>query len=151
SDIVIRGNVSMPSNIANMQGIYLGAVYYTNVLIEDNVISTGMIRGISIHSGSNVVVRNNTLIDYAGEVHSGTKVMGATESYGNIQMSYAGEAGLGADLILQNTDPNKPFYYGDYFANPEAGRGMTLKDLLPKSGTLAESMGAIDTIKAFIE
>ncbi|MEB8389474.1 hypothetical protein OO012_19885, partial [Rhodobacteraceae bacterium KMM 6894] len=26
SDIVIRGNVSMPSNIANMQGIYLGAV-----------------------------------------------------------------------------------------------------------------------------
>ena len=151
SNVIIRGNVSMPSSHANVQGIYLGAVEYTNFLIEDNVIATGMIRGISINSGTNNVVRNNTLIDYAGEVHSGTKVMGADQSYGNIQMSYLGEAGLDGNLTLQNTDPDKPFYYGDYFVNPEAGREMTLEDLLPKSGTLAETMGATDTIKAFIE
>jgi hypothetical protein len=66
-------------------------------------------------------------------------------------MSYLGEAGLDGNLTLQNTDPDKPFYYGDYFVNPEAGREMTLEDLLPKSGTLAETMGATDTIKAFIE
>ncbi len=149
SDIVIRGNVSLPGTQTNVQGIFLDDAHYTNVLVEDNVIVTGMIRGVSVSSGTNVVVRNNTLINVEGAGSKATKVLGADQSYGNIQTSYLQDAGLDANLTLQNTDPDKPLYYGNFFANPEAGRGITLEDLLPTPNTLAETMGAVGTIQAF--
>ncbi|MGX0978369.1 hypothetical protein ACSSVY_004109 [Roseovarius sp. MBR-51] len=150
SDIVIRGNVSLPGTHANVQGIFFDDAHYTNVLVEDNVIATGMIRGISVSSGTNFVARNNTLINLPGEGSKATKVMGADQSYGNIQTSFLQDAGKDANLTLQNTDPDKPFYFGDFFANPEAGLGMTLDDLLPTPNTLAETMGAVRTIEAFL-
>ncbi len=150
SDIEIRGNVSLPGTRVDAQGIFFDDAHYTNVLVEENVIATGMIRGISVSSGTNFVARNNTLINLPGEGSKATKVLGADESYGNIQTSYLQDAGLGDNLTLQNTHPNEPYYYGDYFANPEAGLGMTLEDLLIVPGTLAETMGAVGTIEALL-
>ena len=142
SDIIIRGNVSLPGTIDWAQGIFLDDAHYTNVLIEDNVIVTSMIRGVSVSSGTNVVARDNTLINLEGGASKATKVLVVGESYNNIMVSYASDASVGTNLTLQNQDPNAPLYYGNYFANSDAGRWIQLEDLLPKEGTLAETYGA---------
>ncbi|MEM6374718.1 MAG: right-handed parallel beta-helix repeat-containing protein [Pseudomonadota bacterium] len=150
SDIVVRGNISMPETRGNVQGIFLKDGIYSDVLVEYNVISSSQVNGLFVSDGSsNMVARYNTLVNIPGS-HNITIERGFDQSYNNITTTSAGNAGLGSNLNLQNTDPNKPFYYGDYFANPEKGLARTLEDLLPQKGSAAETMGAVGTVEAFL-
>ncbi|MCR8726851.1 right-handed parallel beta-helix repeat-containing protein, partial [Frigidibacter sp. ROC022] len=146
SDIVIRGNVSLPGTRGDVQGIFMDDAHYTNVLIEQNVIVTGMIHGVTLTSGTNVVARNNTVINLSDEGSKATKVMVDGQSYDNIQTSYLQDASSGTNLTLQNVDSNGPLYYGDFFVNPEAGRWITLEDLVAIDGMIPDNMGATGTI-----
>ncbi|MEM9011151.1 MAG: right-handed parallel beta-helix repeat-containing protein [Pseudomonadota bacterium] len=141
SDIVIRGNLKLPENWDSIQGIFFDDANYTNILIEQNIIVTGMIRGISISSGSNIVARYNTVLDIDGAASKATHVMlpGGNQSYGNVEGSYRGSQGN--NLVLQQGDSGDAFYYGDYFANATAGRGITLEDLRP-TANYDQSFGA---------
>jgi parallel beta-helix repeat protein len=148
SNIEIRDNVHFAKTIAWSQGIFLWDGTYDNITIEGNIISTGMLRGVSVQRGDNIVVQNNTLLNVPGEVHNGTVVLVPDGSVvrGNIQTSYAG--GLDDDnLTLQNVDPGRPFYVGDYFVNGMNGRALTIEDLEPVAGSLAETMGAAATLR----
>ncbi len=150
SNLVIRGNVSLPRSIPNVQGIFLDDARYTNVLIEHNVIVSSMIRGISTSDCVDCEVRFNTLINIAGQGSKATKVMGFERYHGNIETSHRGDAGQGANLTLQNTHPNRPFYYGALFANPEAGQAMQLQDLLQIGPAGATRFGAVGTVERFL-
>jgi parallel beta-helix repeat protein len=147
SDIEIRGNVHFAKTIGQSQGIFLWDGTYDNILIEGNIISTGMLRGVSVQRGDNIVVKDNTLLNVPGEVHNSTVVLVPDGSVvtGNIQTSYAG--GLDENLTLQNADPGRPFYVGDYFVNGMNGRALTIEDLQPVAGSLAETMGAAATLR----
>jgi parallel beta-helix repeat protein len=149
SDVEIRGNVYFADTIAWAQGIFLWDGTYDNILIEGNIISTGMMRGISVQRGDGIVVRDNTLLNLPGEVHNGTLVMvpGNAVVEGNIQTSFVGSNG--ANLTLQNVDPGRPFYVGDYFVNGMNGRSLTIDDLEPVAGSLAETMGAAATLRGW--
>jgi hypothetical protein len=149
SDIEIRGNVHFAKTIGQSQGIFLWDGTYDNILIAENIISTGMLRGVSVQRGDNIVVKDNTLLNIPGEVHNGTVVLVPDGSVvtGNIQTSYAG--GLGDNLTLQNVDPGRPFYVGDYFVNGMNGRALTIDDLKPVAGSLAETMGAAATLRGW--
>jgi hypothetical protein len=147
SDITIRGNVLLPENWDNLQGIFLDDAHYTDVLIEQSIIVTGMIRGISVSSGTNVVARDNTVLDVEGAGSKATKVAVDGTSYGNLMESYWQEAGPdGSNFILQQEDSARPHYAGDVFQNLTDGRGLTLEDLRPVAGGPAETYGAHDRL-----
>ena len=146
SDIVIRGNVLLPENWTGIQGIFLDDAHYTNVLIEQNIIVTGSIHGVSLSSGTNVIARDNTVLDLAGYGSKATLVMVDGESYGNLQGSYLQAAGVGDNLTLQQTHPDEPLHYDDVFVNADAGVGITLEDLTPVEGSLAYEYGATERL-----
>ncbi|SEK69077.1 Concanavalin A-like lectin/glucanases superfamily protein [Roseivivax marinus] len=148
-DITIRGNVYLPETAADVQGIFMDDAHYTNVLIEENIIVTGMIRGISVTSGTNVVARNNTVLDIPGTGSKATFVMVPDgQSYNNIQSAYPGHAlgEVGGNLVVQNADPNGAWHYDDLFANADEGLGVTLEGLAPVAGSEAENYGAYDRL-----
>ncbi|WP_076449783.1 right-handed parallel beta-helix repeat-containing protein [Roseivivax lentus] len=149
SDVVIRGNIFLPSTRADVQGIFLADAHYSNVLIEQNIIVTGMIRGISVTSGTDVVAKNNTVLHVKGRGSKATFIIVDGKSYGNIQSSYIGHSGLGlmdGNLNIQSTDPNSEWHYGRYFANADRGLGITISDLAPVSGSAVENFGAYDRL-----
>ncbi|MFZ7094515.1 right-handed parallel beta-helix repeat-containing protein, partial [Primorskyibacter sp. 2E233] len=150
SDIVIRGNVSLPGNSggATAQGIFMDDAHYTNVLIENNIIVTGMMRGISVSSGTNVVARYNTVLDVEGIGSKATKVMVAGSSYGNIMGTYPEDKELGAgnNLVIQQSDAGGAWYYGDFFTNADKGLGITLEDLRPIANSQVSDYGAYDRL-----
>lgn len=150
ANIVIRGNVSLPRSISNVQGIFLDDARYSNVLIEYNIIVTSMIRGISVSDCANCEARFNTLINIPGIGSKATKVMGFSNYHSNIETSYLQDAKQGPNLTLQNTHPGKPLYFGQFFNNPQAGQAMRPADLLPVRGSLAERYGAVGTIQRFM-
>ncbi|MEM6374715.1 MAG: right-handed parallel beta-helix repeat-containing protein [Pseudomonadota bacterium] len=149
-NVVVRNNLSMPRTVPNVQGVFLNNGRYSDILVENNVIVSSQIRGVSINNSTNSVARNNTLINIPGIGAKATKAIDFSDYYNNILTSYPSDAGQDRNLTLQNTQPGKPFYYGDYFANPEAGLEMTLRDLLPRPGSLAERFGAVGTVEAFL-
>lgn len=144
SDVVISGNVFLAGTIASSQGIFLNNTHFSDITIEDNIIYTGMLRGINVTSGDGITVRNNTLLNVPGEIHPGTNIFVPSGSTVEGNIVSAGSGGTsGSNITLQNTNPNGPYYVGDYFVNGAAGRGVTLDDLQPVTGSAAEAKGAI--------
>ena len=144
--ITIRGNVYLGSSRANVQGIFLDDAEFDDVLIENNIIYTGMIRGINVTAGDNINVLNNTVLNIPG-AGKATKIFlpdGAVKE-GNIESSFRGEI-IGSNLTVQNADPSDPFYVNDLFVNGTAGLGITLEDLQTITGSLAEEYGAVGRV-----
>ena len=147
-DIIIRGNVFLPGTRTNVQGIFMDDAHYTNVLIERNIIVTAMIRGISVSSGTNVVARYNTVLDVPDPGSKATFVMVDGQAYGNIMGTYPNDRMLGeteGNLFVQLGDPKGPFHYHTVFRNAAIGAGVTLADLEPVPGGLADRYGAAAT------
>ncbi len=146
SRITIRGNVSLPGNAAaaTAQGIFLDDAHYSDVLIERNIIVTGMIRGVSLSSGTRVVARYNTVLDVEGIGSKATLVIVDGQVYGNIMGSYPNDKTIGAgrNLVLQKSALGRPWHYDRVFANADRGIGITLKDLRPVENQLVNSYGA---------
>ncbi|MGR3585593.1 MAG: right-handed parallel beta-helix repeat-containing protein [Pseudooceanicola nanhaiensis] len=144
-DIVLRGNVFLPGARTDVQGIFLDDARFTHVMIERNIIVTSMIRGISVSGARNTVARYNTVLDVPG-AGKATYVMLDGEVYGNIMSTYPGDKKLGiyeGNLLLQHADPRGRWHYDTVFRNARAGSGITLADLAPVPGGLAESYGAM--------
>jgi parallel beta-helix repeat protein len=147
----IEGNVFLPATRAAVQGVFMGDGTYHDMVVENNLIYTGMLRGISISAGSGNVVTDNTLLNIPDALHPGTLILvpGGTTVTNNIVTAGSGGT-FGSNIRLQNTKPGAEFYVDDHFKNGSAGLGVTLKDLTPIAGSLAESKGADALLKALI-
>ena len=144
SDGVIRGNVFLAESHANVQGIFLADVAFDNILIEQNIIATGMINAIKVGTyGTNITARDNTVINIPDTVHTGSKLIGAQTSSGNLITSTKTEQ-QGANIQLDTDD------YADYFQG-EIKLGLTLDDLRPVAGSAAEDFGALDRLAELLE
>jgi parallel beta-helix repeat protein len=150
SNVRIAGNAFLAGTKGDVQGIFLSDGTYTGITIENNLIYTGMARGISISAGSGNVIESNTLLNVPGVIHNQTVILapGATVQ-DNITTSYVGKA-IGSNLQLQNRNPGADYYVEDYFQNPMEGLGASLKDLAPIAGSLGASKGADALLKALV-
>lgn len=148
-DITIRGNVYLAGNIGSTQAIFMADGSYDNVLIEQNILYTGMLHGITLYSGQNAVIRDNTVLNAPDLVHKATVIQSPEGAIvtGNI-VSVTGYDGKisGGNLYVQHAQPNQAHHYSEYFASAEAGLGITLDDLRPLSGSLAEQYGAYERL-----
>jgi hypothetical protein len=148
SDIVIRGNVFLAQNSERPQGIFLGKHVYDNVLIEQNIIYSGKVNAIKVFDGSNIVVRDNTLLSTPDVGHDVAVVSVPSGSVveNNIYTHTSGGFS-GSNVIAQWDDPNDINHYSDLFVNAEVGLGgITLEDLRPVEGSLTETKGAYDRL-----
>lgn len=146
-NIVIRGNVYLAGNISTTQAIFMADGSYNNVLIEQNILYTGMLHGITLYSGSNVEIRDNTVLNLPGGPHKATVIQspsGATVTGNLVSTTDMAGGERGGNLYVQHRNESGAFHYDDVFANAEAGYGVTLEDLTPIAGTLAESYGAYE-------
>ena len=118
SDLIIRGNVLMLENQFNMQGIFLGGNTFNDVLIEQNLIYTGMMNGIYVSDGTGIVVKNNTLINAPGYASDATiiRLPSGSISQDNIFTNKTGGT-KGSDTVVQYLDPKGDNYIGDLFSN----------------------------------
>lgn len=148
SDGVIRGNVFLAENTAGVQGIFLDDVNFYNIVIEQNIIATGMLNGIVIGEGSSsgITIRDNTLINIPDTVHKATKVLfkssGSLDSSGNLISSY--EEVKGSNYQIDTDD------YGQIFQG-DIRLGLTLEDLRPVEGSVAETYGAADRLAELLD
>ena len=138
-NVVIDGNWYLGGTNIYVQGILFGFFDHDNVLIENNLIYTGMIHGITVEQGTNIVARNNTVLNIPGEGHGATKILlnsgGIKEN--NVTVSHDGDQGVlsGNNYQLQNNNPNASLYVDHYIQNGSAGLGVTLEDLRPVAGS----------------
>ncbi|WP_109314025.1 LamG domain-containing protein [Ruegeria sp. AU67] len=143
SDGVIRGNVFLAESHANVQGIFLADTTYDNILIEQNIISTGMLNAIKVGTyGTNITTINNTVVNIPDTVHKASKVGGGDISYGNFFASYKQEVGSN---FQSDTDDYAQFFKGDIKL------GMTLEDLRPVEGSASEQYGANERLSELLD
>ncbi|WP_172300483.1 LamG-like jellyroll fold domain-containing protein [Pseudoruegeria sp. HB172150] len=149
-NIEIIGNVLLLENRTDMQGIYFGGVGgHSDIVIEQNIIYTHMNNGIYIVDGvgSTITISHNTLINSMTgrqEVTRITAPSGSTIEY-NIMSMKSGELD-GKNLEMQFTDESGAYHYDDLFANADTTDGITLEDLVPVEGSMAESYGAYERL-----
>ena len=142
TNFVIRGNVLLPAEgtDATAQGIF-GNLH--DSLIEQNIILTALVRGISVKSGNTVI--DNTILDIPGQAVDETRIYhdgGTVEN--NIYTSWAGGTD-GSNIVVQHDDKGDPNYIYDLFQNFH-GTGTTLEGLVPVEGSVVEGKGAYDRL-----
>lgn len=154
--IVLRGNIHLPELRPNTQGLFLSDAEFHDVTIEQNIIYTGMLRGVTVSAGSNIVVRNNTLLNIPGLVHRGTFILVPDDAVveRNIVSHEKNGRAEGSNIVAQYTQEDAPYYYGDMFTNAEVGLGVELQDLKPVPGGLADynqRMGAYQRLEELLK
>ena len=110
SNIVIRGNVSLPEVNQSSQGIFLATSgnSYDNVLIENNIIYNELVRGITVGAGSNVTIQQNTLLTVPDSGHKGSYVFAPDDAtVTNNVVSGSSGGSIGPNRVeAQYNDPN---------------------------------------------
>lgn len=147
SNLTIRGNVFLPQNRFDTQGIFVaGDGGHTNVLIENNIIYTKMTNAIFVADGSTgIIIRENTVISaLQGDVARIIAPDSATET-NNIYTGNRGEM-VGTNVSMQSNDPSGAYYFKSLFPNLVLGQGIDLADLMPKAGSAAMNYGAYDRL-----
>ena len=156
SNITVRGNLTLAENTGwAQQGVFLGDGRYTGVLIEDNIIGTGLV-GIPIDASfdgvtgpfsDDITIRDNTLILMPGGLENtyplirpNTTNWTSTNNIETWKLSQRGPSG--ANLRIQRTHPSDTFYANTVYQNGAKGLGMTIEDLRPVAGSLGETKGA---------
>jgi parallel beta-helix repeat protein len=155
SDGVIRGNLFLPETPTSetAQGIFLADAAFHNILIEENIIYTAMANGIRVGIGSDIVARNNTVLNAPDLIHKATGISLPEGSVmeNNIFSSYKGGVS-GSNVKAQHNDSNKDYHYDDLFVNATEGLGTSLEDLMPVEGSAAEGKGAyVRLMKLMVE
>ncbi|RDD62279.1 Ig-like domain-containing protein [Ferruginivarius sediminum] len=153
-DFVIRGNVYLPETDHLSQGIFMGDVgSYSNFLIENNIIYTGLVRGISIKQGTDITVQNNTVLTIPEAGHNAAAIIipsgSSNVSQNNVTGAKSNGSTSGSNYTAQFSDPNGSAYYDDFYVNASEGRGITLEDLRPVAGgpvDFGSGMGAEERI-----
>lgn len=155
SNLVIEGNVLLLQNRFDMQGIFFGGTGgHNNLLITDNIVYTQMANGISINegNGNTITITHNTLINALSDVGPVTRINApsASNSQYNIVSQKKGEI-AGNNIEVQHRDPKADFHFSDLFVNAHRSQGISLEDLLPVEGSLAETYGAIDRLTELLD
>ncbi|WP_170578509.1 right-handed parallel beta-helix repeat-containing protein, partial [Ruegeria arenilitoris] len=164
SDIIIRNNVIDMGSGDYAQAIFMGSgkadphdpsMFYTNVLIEDNMIYNGHTHGITVSGAKDLTVSNNTVVAVPGLLTGGVSVpkINVTTTSQNVTIEqnvvsavtgYSGQSdwNVTSNVFIQNTDPNAPGYYDDVFTYHATGAKDGYNQFGVKPG------GAIDTMNA---
>jgi parallel beta-helix repeat protein len=151
TNVRITDNLFLAKTDGWLQGIFANDGAYRNLTIENNLVSTGMLRGISVVDGSSgITVNNNTLLNVKGH-HNATSILVPDGSIVNNNITSHYLSGpFGSSLALQNTNPGAAYYVNNYYKNGAAGLGMTLQDLTPVASSAATSKGAISLIQSLL-
>ena len=148
SNVHIRGNVFIVGNAPNVQGIFFDDGPYVNMLVEQNIIYTGMLNGIKYGGGgseSGNTYRNNTVVNAPGLVHTQTSIIASGTITGNIATAPSGSAGIvSGNLILHhNGSTSDQYSYNTNLVDARQGLGQALSGLAPIASSHADSYGAL--------
>jgi len=152
SDVIIRGNTYLAQTTERAQGIFLDDATYKNILIEENIIYSGKVNAIKVSDGSGIVVRDNTVLSVPNLGHKAASISVPAGSVveNNITSSYSGGTS-GSNIVAQWDDVSDSYHYNTLFKNADAGLGITLEDLRPVSGSVAETKGAFDRLMELLD
>lgn len=145
-DFQVSGNVSLLENIGNVQGIFLDDASFDNIEITDNIISTGMGRGITISEGNGNTATFNTVIHIVGSTRSKASIIGgALRSEHNIYSNWKTSS---ENVVIPLTEYA---YSRLYLGVPDGGKlGLKIQDFRPVPGSPAEENGAFMRIHDLI-
>ena len=173
TNIVIRGNfldsgTGLPSQSIFMRnemvdtGAAGDAMFYRNILIEDNVIHNAHVHGITVGETHGLTIRNNTILQNADSGNTGLvdvpTINVAAASTGvtvtnNIlpRLPSIGSAGalVTNNLIVQSDFPDGANYVGDLFVDALAGVNATLADLQAIPGGILQQLGVGSSLTDF--
>lgn len=150
--VTIRGNVFLPQNSLHAQGIFFGGEGgHTELLIEENIIATAVRRGISVNSGSGIVIRQNTVIGLLGPGGRLAHIL-APEDARVEQNIWAGKTGerRGSNLVAQAANADAPYYYAQLFRNALRLPAPQLEDLVPLPDGSAAAIGAVRRLQELL-
>jgi len=156
-DVIIRGNILDSGMGTYTQSMLIKselglAREFKNFLIEDNFIHNAFTHGITINQMDGLTIRNNTIISnpdsavdgtgrYVPKIHIGDETKNIVVQ-DNITNKITGTGWTGGNnLIVQDSSPDQPNYYGDIFVNGMVGGSGTLEDFRAVSGGVIEQMG----------
>ncbi len=136
-NVIIRDNVFDMGTGTHAQTIFMGngktdpndpAMFYTNVLIEDNVIYNAHTHGITVTGAKDLTISHNTILAVDRSVTGGITIpkINVTSTSqnvtidGNVVSGVAGHNGQSDwtvidNVYVQNTDPNAANHYDNMF------------------------------------
>ena len=152
SNVVVRDNI-LHSGTGTFSHTFLmtteNNTLFKNFTIEDNLIYNAFTHGISFNDFDGIKILSNTIlhnpdsgVDMTGLYVPKINVAGNVKNVvinDNITHGITGSKYTGSgNLIVQNTSPNLPNYYGDLFVNALVGGTATVKDLSALPGSIID-------------
>jgi hypothetical protein len=166
-NVIIRGNrldigagdatqsIFMRNDLVD-RGLAGDAMFYRNILIEQNVITNGHLHGISVGETAGLTIRNNSVLHADGRAVDGLdpsveipaiNVAGRSTSVavtGNATSAVSGFTGqpgwtVAQNAFVQDQDAGKPGYYGTEF---------TTSSLTPGADPVAVPGGLLERLNA---
>ncbi|MEM9411417.1 MAG: right-handed parallel beta-helix repeat-containing protein [Planctomycetota bacterium] len=130
-------------------------MYYSNILIENNVIYNSHANAISVGEGDGISIQNNTLLHNDENWDDGlinvptiriaddsTRVNVTNNIVPWLDGSDNSDHVFSENVIVQNDNPNGENYYGDVFVDALSGGAATLESLQIRPGSGLEGHGA---------
>ncbi|MFG6527949.1 right-handed parallel beta-helix repeat-containing protein [Sulfitobacter sp. M23508] len=136
-NVIIRDNVFDMGTGTHAQTIFMGngktdpddpAMFYTNILIEDNMIYNAHTHGITVTGAKDLTISHNTILAVDRAVTGGITIpkINVTSTSqnvtidGNVVSGVAGHSGQSDwtvidNVYVQNTDPSAANYYDNMF------------------------------------
>ena len=151
TNVVIRGNVFLPQNVHDIQGIHIkGSSDSSNFLIEQNIFYTQMANGVNAETfADGLIIRDNTFLNSGTGSNGVTTIRNAPADsiiQNNITTSWdTGWYGDG-NISVQVTDSNGEWYVGNHFSNPLNAEQITVHDIVPLPGSPLEGKGAYERL-----
>jgi VCBS repeat-containing protein len=164
TNVTIRENILNSQNGSWTQSIFMrneavdvggaGAdMFYKNILIEDNIIHNAHIHGITVGETEGLIIRNNTLLHNVDSGNDGTisvpainvaansqKVVITSNILPRVVQNGSAEWQIDRNVVVQRTDPNGDYYYGDLFFNGIGAGEARLDDLYVIPGSTVEQL-----------
>jgi len=164
------GNVALAGSAQSFQGLFFDDATYSNLTFENNLIHTASIRGISVSSprrgtpSSGIVARFNTVLrpavsDAESDNHKASDILIPSGSINenNIVSNITTRASQrlrgtsGRETVVAQYDrADRDFFYNRYYKNATRGRGATIADFAPITGSYGESKGAFVRINQLL-
>ena len=157
TDITVRGNTLDASNNETTQSIFMrnemvdahgagDAMFYKNILIEDNTILNGHLHGITVGETDGLTIRQNSVLAVEGADTNPSIILKSDSRNVTVEQNaawtingYENQAGwtLSNNALVQNTDPNAPGFYGQEFLSSSTNGGVD-GFIVDPEGTIAK-------------